>query len=482
MKEFQTLALIKYWIQNQKAQILEDLGNLVSIPSISQSDSPVLPYGKSCREALDFMLNTAHHYQLDTSNYFYHAGSIHLNHPAFPKHSIGIWSHLDVVPAGDGWSFPPFQMTRKNGFLIGRGVQDNKCAAIGVLHAFRCLSELFPPLNNEYVLYMGCSEETTMNDVRFFTEHYPQPDLSLVADCGFPVCFGEKGILDVCFKSLEMLPKEVLALEAGTVSNTIPDTAYICLKRTPQIEKCLDALYSNSDLFLEEELSSIKVTAKGVSAHIMQPDQGKNAIFSLISSLCQAGIFSSDLPWIRLLLRLTADGHGKNANLFCQDTLSGSLTGQAGVVHLNGSELQIWANYRYPILKENGQLNDGKELICHMSELAQKHKFSLSIAKNSAPSYYDPDSCVVTTLTNTFNEVTGLSTKAYTMSGGTYARNLSHAMAFGMSMPNKQLYKEYPTDPRGDYHQANESLLEEDFFTAIAIYAQCILALDQLDL
>lgn len=40
--------------------------------------------------------------------------------------AIVLSGHLDVVPAGEGWEMPPFQLTRKDGRFYGRGVCDMK--------------------------------------------------------------------------------------------------------------------------------------------------------------------------------------------------------------------------------------------------------------------------------------------------------------------------------------------------------------------
>ena len=54
---------------------------------------------------------------------------------------IGIWNHLDVVPEGKGWIYPPYTCTEKDGYLIGRGVQDNKGPAVAVLYAMKYCRE-----------------------------------------------------------------------------------------------------------------------------------------------------------------------------------------------------------------------------------------------------------------------------------------------------------------------------------------------------
>lgn len=47
---------ISEWIDIHKDEILLDLKKAVSIPSISEPDSEVKPYGKACREVLECML------------------------------------------------------------------------------------------------------------------------------------------------------------------------------------------------------------------------------------------------------------------------------------------------------------------------------------------------------------------------------------------------------------------------------------------
>ena len=42
------------------------------------------------------------------------------------KGYMGIFGHLDVVPAGSGWSYPPFKLLKMDKRYYGRGVLDNK--------------------------------------------------------------------------------------------------------------------------------------------------------------------------------------------------------------------------------------------------------------------------------------------------------------------------------------------------------------------
>jgi acetylornithine deacetylase/succinyl-diaminopimelate desuccinylase len=53
--------------------------------------------------------------------------------------SLGFNSHLDVVPAGPGWSGDPFSLREANGRLIGRGACDAKGCVAAMVEAARLL-------------------------------------------------------------------------------------------------------------------------------------------------------------------------------------------------------------------------------------------------------------------------------------------------------------------------------------------------------
>jgi len=48
-----------------------------------------------------------------------------------------IYGHYDVVPAGPGWSVPPFAAVRRGSTLWGRGASDDKGPIAAILHALR---------------------------------------------------------------------------------------------------------------------------------------------------------------------------------------------------------------------------------------------------------------------------------------------------------------------------------------------------------
>jgi succinyl-diaminopimelate desuccinylase len=55
------------------------------------------------------------------------------------KETMVIYTHLDVVPPGEGWSTDPFQLTEKEGKVYGRGVSDSKGEVAALIAALEAL-------------------------------------------------------------------------------------------------------------------------------------------------------------------------------------------------------------------------------------------------------------------------------------------------------------------------------------------------------
>ncbi len=57
------------------------------------------------------------------------------------RESVDLYTHLDVVPAGEGWSTPPFEPVIKDGKIFGRGVGDSKGNVAALLTALHIMEE-----------------------------------------------------------------------------------------------------------------------------------------------------------------------------------------------------------------------------------------------------------------------------------------------------------------------------------------------------
>ena len=288
------LARVDEWLAAHRQEIIDDLIGLVRIPSVSVPDEAVPPYGQACRDALQYMFDLGARHGYTSRNYDNYVGAITFSEG---EGKVGIWAHLDVVPVPDpaDWDYPPFEGTLvENRYLIGRGVQDNKMAAIGVFHVMNCLRELGVPLKHRYSLYMGTSEETGMEDARYFAAHYPCPDLSIVPDTGFPVCCAQRGCM-------------VLGV-------SVPFAHQVTIRQ------------SNNPSVTPEEITALledgrALTARGDSSHIFNAARVDNAILRLLDMLGEE--YPAEADKLRKLRALLDSWHCRWARRSLSATGSG---------------------------------------------------------------------------------------------------------------------------------------------------------------
>lgn len=232
---------VHQWMEAHKENMIQDIQRLIKVPSISNPLEAVKPFGAACRQAMDEMLQIGREHGFYTENYEYYVGSIGEKEKKWDD-MIGFWNHLDVVPVGVGWDFEPFGATRKGDLLIGRGSQDNKGPAIGMLYVMECIRDLKLPVGHQLCLFVGSDEERGMADLEYYTKNYPTPAISMIADCGFPVCYGEKGIIEGKTVSLGTMSESVLEFYGGSAGNIIPDKAVLAVKKDSITEKQLEQL------------------------------------------------------------------------------------------------------------------------------------------------------------------------------------------------------------------------------------------------
>lgn len=224
---------VHQWMEAHKENMIHDIQRIVKIPSISKPEEEIRPFGAACRQVIDEMLQIGREHGFYTENYEYYVGSIGEKEKKWDD-MIGFWNHLDVVPVGEGWDFDPFGAELKGDLLIGRGSQDNKGPAIGMLYVMECIRDLKLPVGHQLCLFVGSDEERKMADLEYYTKNHPTPALSMIADCGFPVCYGEKGIVEGKTVSLGTMSESVLEFYGGSAGNIIPDKAVLAVKKDRQ--------------------------------------------------------------------------------------------------------------------------------------------------------------------------------------------------------------------------------------------------------
>lgn len=492
---------IENWIASHREELLADLIALVNIPSISNANpASEPPFGEGCQAALQWMLDRGRDFGLKSTNYDNYAGSLSLDgaEAEHPERVMAIWCHLDVVPVGEGWTTPPFEAYYHDGLVTGRGAQDNKCAAIMGLYCLRAIKELEIQFENPVALYFGIDEEVGMGDLDMFLKKYQAPGLSLVADCGFPVCYGEKGVATVSFRTKPLKGLQIKELKAGIAHNIIPDEASAVIEVCGEEEVLHAAGKAGHTAFpkgsenaiaglLEKMISAAKVDEVKNHASSGEPGAANASGGRLaLGEPNTAGVFcreiwgepmavdASDFKTLANLARLAHCTDGAEAGIAKADAAYGDLTCCLSVLALEEGALRATLDIRYPISV------DGEKMMEKLQEYAAAHGLTMQQESNLNPFGFEREDPLIQTLTQVYNRETGDDAKPFTMAGATYAGKLPNAIPYGISFPGKKLIRDFYPEGHGDYHQPDESVEFEGILRALKIYLVALKEIDAL--
>ncbi|MDO4333368.1 MAG: Sapep family Mn(2+)-dependent dipeptidase [Eubacteriales bacterium] len=460
---------INRYVQNNREDILQDLSALVSVPSTKEAAAPGAPFGTPVRQALDTALKIAQRMSLETADGEGYMGWAQLTGKS--DKILGLAAHLDVVPAGAGWESEPFQLTRKDGFLIGRGVADDKGPAVLMLYTARFFRELCEKTGQQlpYTLrvLLGCNEETGMKCVRYYTSHYPMPVFCFTPDATFPVNYGEKGGMRATLVSRHIRHGRLLEFSGGQATNAVPGNAYVRLyaDATDCSPRERITMQKNAD-------GTIQLTAEGKASHACEPENSINAIALLIDYLLDYHLCSEEeKPFLEMEKKLLSSTDGSSIGIAAKDDYFSPLTCIGGIVELKDGHIRQSVDIRFPTTQTAEHIENV------LRSLVEQTGGTYEKGYVRAPFLIDPDSDPVQVCVKSYEEITGRKDALLTTSGGTYAHNFTNAICFGMEDPKK----DYPSWV-GDMHCANEGTPEEWLFTSLKVYLLAVARLMQLDL
>ncbi len=99
-----------------------------------------------------------------------------------PGPTLAFVSHLDTVPAGEGWTRPPFAPTLEGDRLYGRGSGDAKASVAAMLMAARDLAEAGGPARGRLLVVLGYEEETKHTTMGTAVERLGPIDAAVVGE------------------------------------------------------------------------------------------------------------------------------------------------------------------------------------------------------------------------------------------------------------------------------------------------------------
>lgn len=471
-------ARVDAWFHAHRDELVADLKELLRCPSVSDPTSDVKPYGPGCRQAIDTMARLAEKNGFTTENYDYYVLRVGGEAKNW-ENTVGFWGHLDVVPAGNNWTYEPFDPVEEDGFVIGRGALDNKGAIIGVLYMLRCLRELEIPLKHDFCMFCGCDEERGMSDIDYYRAHFTDmPKINIITDCNFPVCYGEKGILEARLVSDVPFSETVKELAGGMASNMVPDITDLLVAGAVTVEGKLP-----ERVVITPVGEDTRVRGLGSAMHSAFPEAHRpNAIYELARYAAELSALSEeDRRIFRAIADSSADYFGVCTGVEYSDEMSGPLSSVATTLRLDERCASVGLNIRYSITAKTD------DILRKLGEFAAPRKFHVDVERISEPSYFPREHPLVDTLTGIFNEVTGMQEESYILPGGTYARKLPNAFAYGPELERTpeelaRMKAKFGPQHDGGAHGPNECVDIEQLLKEMRIYSLCVEAMNDIEL
>ena len=99
-----------------------------------------------------------------------------------PGATLGLVSHLDVVPPGAGWTRDPFTPTIEGDKLFGRGSGDAKASVAAMLTAARDVAQAGAPERGRLLVILGYGEETRHTTMERAVERAGRIDAAIVGE------------------------------------------------------------------------------------------------------------------------------------------------------------------------------------------------------------------------------------------------------------------------------------------------------------
>jgi succinyl-diaminopimelate desuccinylase len=371
---------------------------------------------------------------------------------------LGLVVHGDVQPVdADAWSFPPFGGKSDDKFVYGRGSADDKGPLVQALLAMKALKESGVARTHTIRLLVGSREESDADEMPEYLKTHSAPDYSLVLDSAFPLVIGEKAwnalSVTTTLAAREggaAKPYSVAELTAGLAPSIVPDQASITLQWTSGDPAWDGLLATINKIKLPEgtrivtkklDDGRLQIVTYGHSAHAgVNIEGGRNALVALaraMDGLLPAGGANDLLNFARVA---GEDIYGTGLGFTQSEPIWGRYAVNVATIKPDADDAakrMLTINIRSTPPRTGEQLE--KYLANFVAEFNQRTEANLVAGgyyKDSTLGF-DPRAKIVGRLLGDYAKATGKTEQAVISGGGTYAKRIPNAIAFGMWFPGK---------------------------------------------
>lgn len=457
-------------VDARKEDLLKDLEDLLRVKSERQDDKATVaaPFGPGPKDALQHMLAYGKRDGFTVKNVDNYAGHIEFGQG---DETLGIFGHMDVVPAGDGWETDPYEPVVKEGRIYARGSSDDKGPSIAAYYAMKIIKELNLPLTKKIRFIVGSDEESGWGDMDYYFKTEEKPDFGFSPDAEFPIINGEKGNVSIRVR-MPISNKGSYHLEqfhAGLRDNMVPTSAAAKIQ-APDADKAA-AMVVAFDKYLattpvsgrsEAEGEIVEFTLAGKGSHGASPQFGHNAATWLAVFLDEYDFAGGARDYLHAIAAYVhEDFYGEKLKVAATDAKMGPLTMNAGVFDFDAKNEKSYfnLNFRYPQGTGSSEIQAGLK-----STIGNYHAELTEGTHHMLPHYVPQEDPLVQTLLDVYQAHTGKKGEEQIIGGGTYGRLLKRGVAYGAMFPGAI----------DTMHQPNEFMELDDLYRATAIYADAI--------
>lgn len=420
---------IKEAVKANQAMFLNGLKQIMQIESVEGEPQLDAPFGAGPKQALQQVMLLAEKMGFKTGIVNHAVGYAQFgdNHQVY----VGVLGHLDVVPAGYGWDYLPFDLTLENDVLYGRGILDNKGPIISCLYALFTLKQLNIPLSKTIRIMFGTNEESGCRDIPLYLEDEKPPTYGFTPDCKYPAVYGERGLIDFTIKTYldDRSLRQIKKIEANFTKSAVPDYMKV--------------------LFTDGDYKEVH----GKRSPSNAPELGANVITSFAK---EANLFSGGLArylnWVEEGFHNKHNGEGIGLNF--SDEASGKLILTPYKWEIENDAVSLSVSIRYPI-------STNEETILKTIEKYLIKNSEIRINRRLPSTQFDVNHPMLSVMKEVYEKCTGMDGTPVTTTGATYARFMPNIIAFGPSFPGQ----------KGIAHNKNEYMSLDDLMKNMEIYA-----------
>lgn len=299
-------------------------------------------------------------------------------------------------------------MERREGWLLGRGVIDDKGPAVLSLYAGAYLLKHGITPRYTFRALLGCDEEVGMSDVHHYLENHANPDFLFTPDAEFPVCNAEKGQFGATFASPKIDGGRIVSWSGAEASNAIPSQS-ICELAIAADE--LPAPVENADRLEITALENghAQIFAHGIGGHASMPEGTINAVGLIVTYLREVEdtfgargerlLTPAEHEFVKFLAFVHADAYGRGLGIDATSAAFGPLTCNPGVIRVVDGHIEQVIDVRFPDSTSADTIRE------QLEPLVGRFGVTYRVGRAKVPFSVSADDPAVRALIDTYNEL-----------------------------------------------------------------------------